>query len=89
MEQIKELQEEVSRLQSENNRLRERKDQLEIQLENNLIDENKTPAGQRVVHFENNPLAECLKQQSEEKDKLKEEVTITFVIATKTMTFLM
>lgn len=71
-EQLKELKEELSRLQSENNRLRQRNDQLEIQLENYLVGEDKAEG--RIVHNENNPLAECLKQRSAETEKLKEEV---------------
>lgn len=79
MEQVKELHEEMSRLKDENNRLRERKDQLEIQLENFLVGQDESEG--RIVHPENNPLSEILKQRAEDADKLKEEVQTYYKIA--------
>lgn len=72
LNQMKELQQEVSKLKDENEQLRKMRDKLEVQLENLLSGEEKAEG--RIVHFELNPLSECLKVRAEEADKLKEEI---------------
>ncbi|KAK9878489.1 hypothetical protein WA026_022384 [Henosepilachna vigintioctopunctata] len=73
LEQITRLQNEVDKFKQENERLRERKDQLEIQLEEYLVG-NDTLRGGRVYHLSSNPLSECLAQRDAHMQKLQEEV---------------
>lgn len=66
------MQEEIDKLRSDNELLRERKDHLEIQLEEMLVgvDEQKG----RVLHLAQNPLSDMLNQRETELEKLQEEV---------------
>ncbi|XP_045460678.1 mitotic spindle assembly checkpoint protein MAD1 [Harmonia axyridis] len=73
LEQISRLQSDYEKLKQENERLRERKDQLEIQLEEYLVG-NDTLKGGNVYHLQNNPLTDCLNQREVLIDKLEEEV---------------
>lgn len=72
IEQNCKLQEEVNRLKIENDRLRGKRDQLEIQLENYLVGEDRGEG--RIIHRAKNPLNECLKQREYEVEKLQAEV---------------
>ncbi|XP_044744897.1 mitotic spindle assembly checkpoint protein MAD1 [Coccinella septempunctata] len=73
LEQISRLQNDLERLKQENTRLRERKDQLEIQLEEYIVG-NDTLRGGNVYHLANNPLTECINQREVLIDKLQDEV---------------
>lgn len=53
--------------------LRQRKDQLEIQLED-LAAGHDTIQGGQVYHLMNNPLAACLAQREQMIEKLEQEV---------------
>lgn len=72
IEQVRRLEEDINLLKNENNMLRERKDCLEIQLEELLVGQDNVQG--RVVHSAKNPLADCLMQREIEKEKLAEEV---------------
>ncbi|KAJ8972305.1 hypothetical protein NQ314_000220 [Rhamnusium bicolor] len=72
-EQISRLQDEVQHLKYENEQLRDRRDELEIQLESYLVGHDTLQGGQ-VLHLANNPLAECLAQRENLVDKLEQEV---------------
>lgn len=72
VEQVRRLQEEVDQLRNENAMLRERKDNLEIQMEGALIGQDTVQG--RILHPAKNPLAEFLLQRENEKEKLSEEV---------------
>ncbi|KAJ8962809.1 hypothetical protein NQ318_001209 [Aromia moschata] len=72
-EQLSRLQDEVQQLKNENEKLRDRKDQLEIQLETYMVGHDTLQGGQ-VFHLANNPLAECLAQRENLVDKLEQEV---------------
>ncbi|GJQ74794.1 hypothetical protein Trydic_g11909, partial [Trypoxylus dichotomus] len=72
VEQLRHLQEEIECLKNENATLRDRKDCLEIQLEEFLVGQDSVRG--RVVHPTKNPLSECLTQRENDKEKLIEEV---------------
>ncbi|XP_018579293.1 mitotic spindle assembly checkpoint protein MAD1-like [Anoplophora glabripennis] len=72
-EQISRLQDEIQQLKHDNDKLRERRDELEIQLESYLIGQDTLQGGQ-AYHLANNPLAECLAQRENLVDKLEQEV---------------
>lgn len=71
-QQISRLQDEIEKLNNENAMLRERKDVLEIQLEEYLVGHDETKA--RIIHNEKNPLSEIVKLRGQENEKLEEEV---------------
>lgn len=73
MEQMSRLQDEILVLKNENEKLRNRKDELEVQLESYIIGHDTLQGGQ-VFHLANNPLAECLAQRENLVDKLEQEV---------------
>lgn len=72
-EQITRLQDEIQQLKHDNEKLRERRDELEIQLESYLVGQDTIYGGQ-AYHLANNPLAECLAQRENLVDKLEQEV---------------
>lgn len=59
--------------------LKQRRDQLEIQLENYLVG-NDTVQGGQVYHMVNNPLAECLATREKLVEKLEQEVYYYFLL---------
>ncbi|XP_063921477.1 mitotic spindle assembly checkpoint protein MAD1 [Zophobas morio] len=67
------LQDEVEQLKLENDMLKQKRDQLEIQLEGLLVGQD-TLHGGKVYHLGNNPLAECLAQREQLVEKLEQEV---------------
>ncbi|KAH0815712.1 hypothetical protein GEV33_007078 [Tenebrio molitor] len=72
VEQVTKLQDEVDQLKLENDMLRQRRDQLEIQLEDFLVG-NDTLQGGQVYHLTKNPLSECLAQREQMVEKLEQE----------------
>lgn len=72
IEQVKRLQEEIDSLKNDNVLLRQRKDYLEIQMEELLVGQDTVQG--RVVHPAKNPLMDCIKQRENSKEKLTEEV---------------
>lgn len=79
VEQVTKLQDEVDQLKLENDMLRQRRDQLEIQLEDFLVG-NDTLQGGQVYHLTKNPLSECLAQREQMVEKLEQEVFIVFFL---------
>lgn len=59
--------------------LKQRRDQLEIQLEDYIVGQDTLRGGQ-VYHLINNPLSECLAQRGELVEKHEQEVTILFYV---------
>ncbi|CAG9834259.1 unnamed protein product [Diabrotica balteata] len=72
-EQMSRLKDEVHELKLENDKLRERRDQLEIQLESYLEGEDTTRGG-KIIHLTNNPLSESLAQRGKQVEKLQQEI---------------
>lgn len=87
VEQTYHLQEEVERFKVENERLRERCDQLEIQLERFLEGQDKVQG--RVYHLEKNPLSEHLEERMQKTEKLQEEVLFLIIIMSAVVNFCM
>lgn len=56
----------------QNAHLRDRKDQLEIQLEEFVAGQDSASA--RIVHLAKNPLSECIMERESANEKLKQEV---------------
>ncbi|XP_028154002.1 mitotic spindle assembly checkpoint protein MAD1 isoform X2 [Diabrotica virgifera virgifera] len=72
-EQMARLKDEVHHLKLENDKLRQRKDQLEIQLESYMEGEDTRSDG-KILHPSNNPLSECLVQRGKQVEKLQQEI---------------
>ncbi|CAG9821072.1 unnamed protein product [Phaedon cochleariae] len=72
-EQITRLQDEIQQLKNENEMLRERRDELEIQLESCAIGDD-TLQGGKAVHMQNNPLSDYLSKREQHTEKLEQEV---------------
>lgn len=72
-DQISRLQDEVLLLKNENDKLRDRRDELEIQLESYLVGHDTLQGGQ-VLHLINNPLSELLAQRENLVEKLEQEI---------------
>nr|XP_022911768.1 mitotic spindle assembly checkpoint protein MAD1 [Onthophagus taurus] len=73
-EQMNRLKLEVEQLKSENVMLRDRKDQLEIQLEHLLVGQDVVKETEKIIHPIKNPLSAHIEKVSKEKEKLQEEV---------------
>lgn len=73
MEQINRLKEEIDKLKNENELLRERKDRLEVQLEEYIVGKDEVQG--RVIHLAENPLSKIVTQRENEMEKLQEEVS--------------
>lgn len=70
-EQLSRLREELDKMKNENELLRNRKDQLEVQLEEYLIGEDRTEG--RILHPLKNPLSNFLTDRENEIEKLQGE----------------
>lgn len=68
------LKDELDKLNSENKMLRDRKDELEIKIEELLVGQDNVQDNVRVIHMVKNPLQDCVTQERLEKEKLMQEV---------------
>lgn len=73
IEEVAKYQEQIDQLKLENEMLRNRREQLEIQLEDYVVGQDTLRGGQ-VYHLINNPLSECLEQRSALVEKHEQEV---------------
>lgn len=72
-DQVKRLHDDLDKLKMENDRLRDRNDQLEVQLEMHLVG-NDTLKGGQVYHLATNPLSEYLTQRENLIEKLEQDI---------------
>lgn len=67
------MKDQIDKLKADNESLRNRKDQLEVQMEQYLVC-GETSAGTRVLHNAKNPIMDYLNKEENEKQKLQLEV---------------